>query len=407
MIVFLFPGQGSQQAKMGQSWVDHPSFDMVYEACKLLDRDLAALLLSTTEEDLTATHNTQLAVFLLSLVILDAVESTGLQPGLLAGHSLGEYSALVASGALTVESGLSLVLKRAEAMQQASKEGNQKMAALLGINYEKATFATRCTFNCWVANDNSFEQVVIAGNATDVDKATEHARSLGAKKVIELKVGGAFHTPYMASAMDKLKDALYQTEFKELDTPVIANLDAQPHQDNKEWPNLLLYQLTNVVRWRESMNYIAKQQPSVVVELGPGNVLATLAKKFFKNEPTEVLAVNSPNDISLLLKALTQKETKPFDNLSAEAPAISDKIVVAPTNGIFQPTEDLALVIQSPASNFHNRLSTTSLINVGDTLGTIAECEVVSPFSGLLKAFLVTPGERVTKGQPLAWISES
>lgn len=409
MIVFLFPGQGSQQAKMGESWKDHPSFEMVYEACNVLDRDLAKLLLSTQDEDLTATHNTQLAVFLLSLVILDAVESTGIEPMLVAGHSLGEYSALVASGGLTVESGLSLVLQRAEAMHKASQQAPQKMIALLGIDVEKATIATRSVFNCWVANDNSSDQVVIAGGAQEVTQAAEYAKQLGAKRAIELKVSGAFHTPYMALAKQDLEKAIYSTTFLELDTPVVANLDARPHQDASDWPMLLVHQLTNVVRWRESMNLIATCQPTVIAELGPGNVLSTLAKKVFKGEPVEILSIQTPADVNNLIQTITasqQQENSASAVINTENPGLTDKIVVAPSTGVFSPINNLSEIIQSPSSNFHKKQTTSLLISPGEPLGIVGETEVISPFAGVLKAFLVSPGDRVTKGQPLAWISK-
>ena len=201
VLVFTFPGQGSQRAGMGEPWVDHPSWEVVEEASAAADRDLARLLLHAPIDELTQTENAQLATTVLSLVVLDAVERIGLTPAACAGHSLGEYTALVASGALGFEHGIQLVVARGEAMARAGEEAPGTMAALLGIADDDAEAACmRAEGDVWVANYNAPGQVVIAGTVEAVERAGELAKGLGAKRVLPIQVSGAFHTPLMQGA---------------------------------------------------------------------------------------------------------------------------------------------------------------------------------------------------------------
>ncbi len=201
MLAFTFPGQGSQRSGMGHAWVDHPSWEVAAEASEIAGRDLTALLLEAPMEELTRTANAQLATFVMSLVVLDAVERLGLFPAACAGHSLGEYTALVASGALSLSDGTRLVIDRGEAMQTAADERPGTMAALIGIADDDAEAACqRAEDEVWVANYNAPGQVVIAGTAAGVATATDRAKELGARKVLPIPVSGAFHTQLMLPA---------------------------------------------------------------------------------------------------------------------------------------------------------------------------------------------------------------
>ncbi|HEX3567083.1 MAG TPA: ACP S-malonyltransferase, partial [Acidimicrobiales bacterium] len=181
MLAFTFPGQGSQRSGMGRAWVDHPSWEVTAEASETAGRDLTALLLDAPMEELTRTGNAQMATFVLSLVVLDAVERLGLSPAACAGHSLGEYTALVASGALSFADGTRLVMERGDAMQFAADEQPGTMAAMLGISDDDAEAACqRAEDDVWVANYNAPGQVVIAGTAQGVASASERAKELGA-----------------------------------------------------------------------------------------------------------------------------------------------------------------------------------------------------------------------------------
>ena len=209
VLAFTFPGQGSQRSGMGHAWVDHPSWEVAGEASEIAGRDLTALLLDAPMEELTRTANAQLATFVMSLVVLDAVERLGLTPGACAGHSLGEYTALVASGALSLSDGTSLVIERGDAMQEAADARPGTMAALIGIADDDAEAACqRAESDVWVANYNAPGQVVIAGTEEGIALATGHAKELGARKVLPIPVSGAFHTPMMLPARTRLRERL-------------------------------------------------------------------------------------------------------------------------------------------------------------------------------------------------------
>ena len=259
MLAFTFPGQGSQRSGMGHAWVEHPSWEVAAEASDIAGRDLTALLLDAPMEELTRTANAQLATFVMSLVVLDAVERLGLFPAACAGHSLGEYTALVASGALSLSDGTRLVIERGDAMQAAADERPGTMAALIGIADDDAEAACqRAEDEVWVANYNAPGQVVIAGTEQGVASATERAKELGARKVLPIPVSGAFHTQLMLPARARLRQTLDEVEFHSPEVPVMANVDARVHTDPAEWPALLSAQLCSPVRWRQTLEALGR-----------------------------------------------------------------------------------------------------------------------------------------------------
>ncbi|HEV2368693.1 MAG TPA: ACP S-malonyltransferase, partial [Acidimicrobiales bacterium] len=276
MLIFIFPGQGSQRPGMGSAWVDHPSWELVADATEAAGRDVARLLLAAEKDELTQTRNAQLATFTLSLVVLDAVERLGLEPAVCAGHSLGEYSALVASGAISFEDGVRLVSERGEAMQSAAEESPGTMAAVLGLDDDDVEAAClRAETSAWVANYNAPGQVVIAGSTDGVAAASTVAKEMGAKRAMALPVGGAFHTPLMEPARPRLRKALAEVTFHPLEVPVVANVDARIHDRAADWPSLLSAQLCSPVRWRQTVDSLAQTATSApaFVEVGPGGVL--------------------------------------------------------------------------------------------------------------------------------------
>src|SRR5918995_7338759 len=206
MLAFTFPGQGSQRPGMGRPWADHESWELVDEASEVAGRDVGKLLLDADVDELKDTRNAQLTTFVTSLMVLDAVERLGCEPGLCAGHSLGEYTALAATGSISFDEGVRLVVERAEAMHQAGLDQPGTMAAVLGLDDDDVEVACRrADADVWVANFNAPGQVVIAGSPEGVEAAAFHAKELGAKKVMPLQVSGAFHTPFMASARHRLR----------------------------------------------------------------------------------------------------------------------------------------------------------------------------------------------------------
>jgi len=294
----VFPGQGSQKAGMGAPWTATPSWSVVAAVSDVLHRDVGTLLLDADAATLQATRNAQVAAFALGLVLLDAARRADLSWSATAGHSLGEYTALVAAGVLTIDDAARLVGERAEAMQEAAHAEQGTMAAVLGLDHEAV--AACCAVaggGAWMANDNAPGQIVVAGTPGGVAAAAAAARERGAK-VVPLAVGGAFHTPLMARAQDRLDSALQQAPFADAACVVVANVDARPHQDGGEWPGLLAAQLCQPVRWREGLLCLERLGITRVIELGPGAVLAGMVKR---TVPAIALAsIGTPDDLAAL-----------------------------------------------------------------------------------------------------------
>jgi [acyl-carrier-protein] S-malonyltransferase len=371
---------------MGRPWVDHESWELVDEASEAVDRDVARLLLDADADELTQTRNAQLSTYVLSLVVLDAVERLGLEPSVAAGHSLGEYSALTAAGALDFADGVRLVAERGEAMQSAADERHGTMAAVLGLDDDKVEVACmRAASDVWAANFNAPGNVVIAGVPEAIDAASKIAKDLGASKVLPLKVGGAFHTPLMTPARDRLKKALAEVQFREMDIPVVANVDAIAHDDPADWPGLLGAQLCSPVSWRQSLHTLADRGIITIVELGPGTVLAGTVKRTL--DGTKAISVGTPDDLDTLLERIEGESAAAHHE--GEHLFMTERVVVSPAAGLFEPSPDL---------------DAGRPIEAGDLLGTVGGAEVRSPFSGRIEGVLAHLGERVMSRQPIAWL---
>src|SRR4029077_7201328 len=246
--------QGSQRPGMGRPWREHESWELVDEASDVAGRDVAKLLCDAAAEELRATRNAPLTTFVSSLMVLDAVERLGVEPSFCAGHSLGEYTALTATGALGFDEGVRLVCERADAMHQAGIENPGTMAAVLGLDDDLVEVACRrADSDVWVANFNAPGQVVIAGSPEGVAAAGGVAKELGAKKVMPLQVAGAFHTPFMAPARDQLRKAIAEANPRDTEVPVISNVDALAHNTGAAWSSLLSAQLSSPVRWKHCL----------------------------------------------------------------------------------------------------------------------------------------------------------
>jgi [acyl-carrier-protein] S-malonyltransferase len=307
VLVLTFPGQGSQRAGMGTPWRDHGSWSVIERLSDVVGRDVAQLLLDAEPEELRATRNAQLATYALSLVVLDAVRRGPLagfasdRIAAVAGHSLGEYTALVAAGAIDAEGGARLVYARGEAMQTAADANPGTMAAVLGLDLAEVAAACAEGDHAWVANDNTPGQVVVAGTAWGLERAGRAALRRGAKRVIPLQVGGAFHSPLMAPAQALLDEALAEVEFGPGSRPVVANVDARPHSAG--FGPLLSAQLCSRVRWRESLLTLAGMGGRLFVELGPGTELSGMVRRTLPD--TSRVNVASPDDLDELGRAVT------------------------------------------------------------------------------------------------------
>ena len=411
MLAFTFPGQGSQRSGMGHAWVEHPSWEVAAEASEIAGRDLTSLLLDAPMEELTRTANAQLATFVMSLVVLDAVERLGLFPAACSGHSLGEYTALVASGALSLADGTKLVIERGSAMQNAADERPGTMAALIGISDGDAEAACqRAEDEVWVANFNAPGQVVIAGTVQGIATATERAKELGARKVMPIPVSGAFHTQLMLLARTRLRRALDAVTFHSPEVPVVANVDARVHTDPTEWPSLLSSQLCSPVRWRQSLETLAGRGASVVAELGAGGVLTGLVRRTIPD--VRGVAVSVPADLDKLMDTVagTEEWTVTAPGHQGEHLYTSERVIVSPAPGVFEPDihlaalESTALAEATAAPGSGNGTEPGSRLSVGDRVGTVGLTDVRTPFDGVLVRWLAVRGERVVEGQPVAWI---
>ena len=311
MLVLIFPGQGSQRPGMGEPWRGHPSWELVGQISDVVGRDVAELLVGTGSDTLRATRNAQLATYALSLVALDAAmrgplgelgqDREDARIGAVAGHSLGEYTALVAAGALAPGTGASLVQARGEAMQVAAEANPGTMAAILGLELDDVVNACEETTGAWVANDNTPGQVVVAGTLAAVEEAGAAARRLGAKRVVPLQVGGAFHTPLMQPAQAPLDAALGGVDFRAPSCPVVANVDASGHLYG--FGSLLSAQLCSRVRWRESLLTLAGMGATLFIELGPGTELSGMVKRTVPDAARANVA--TPQDLDALAVALS------------------------------------------------------------------------------------------------------
>jgi len=291
---------------MGSAWTGTPSWALVDRASAVVRRDVAALLLDADAEELRATRNAQLTTFVASLVALDALRAAGLpEPDGAAGHSLGEYTALTAAGALAFEDGVRLVAARGEAMQAAADARPGTMAAVLGLDVAEVQSVCEGVDEAWVANDNAPGQVVVAGSAAGVEAAGVAAKERGARRVMPLPVGGAFHTPLMAAAAEGLRAALAGVALTDPRPPVVANVDAAPHGAGDDWQGLLADQLCRPVRWRPTLEHLgtaAGDGPLTLVEIGPGGVLTGMAKRTL---PTaRALTVSEPDHVEAVLAPL-------------------------------------------------------------------------------------------------------
>lgn len=284
MKAFIFPGQGTQFTGMCKDLYDTyvEARELCETANRLLGFRLTDIMFDGTTEDLKQTAVTQPAVFLHSVVAARLM--TTQKPDMVAGHSLGEYSALVACGALRFEDALMLVSQRAYAMQQACDMQEGTMAAILGLNDEKVEEVCRqITDNAdntvVTANFNCPGQVVISGTIAGIEKACELMKANGAKRALRLQVGGAFHSPLMKPAAQKLETAILKAEFHTPVCPVYQNVDAQPHTNPQQIRRNLLLQLTSPVLWTQSVKNMLSAGCTEFYEFGPGDVLKNLIRK--------------------------------------------------------------------------------------------------------------------------------
>ncbi len=309
---FTFPGQGSQFVGMGKDLADAfaPARHLFEEVEDALGQKLTTVMFEGPEADLTLTENAQPALMAVSLAIMRTLaEEFDVTPGrtaeFVAGHSLGEYSALAAAGALSVGDTARLLKRRGLAMQRAVPVGEGAMAALLGLNLEDARAVADAAAGdevCAAANDNADGQVVISGHKAAVERAIELAREKGARRAVLLPVSAPFHCALMQPAADEMAEALAEVRFEWPVVPVVANVTATAEDDPARLRELLVDQVTGLVRWRESVLYMGGEGVDTLVELGAGKVLTGLVRRI--NRDMTAVSVQTPEDMEAFAESL-------------------------------------------------------------------------------------------------------
>jgi len=290
----VFPGQGSQRPGMAAPWRDHPAAARWDEAGDILGFDVARLGTDADADELREPFACQVALFVHHAVLLEAIAAAGRAPLATAGHSLGEYDALLAAGALSFADGLRLVAVRARATQAAADANPGTMVACLG--YDEGVVADACEgTGAHVANDNAPGQVVVAGAPGALAALEERLAGAGRGRVVALDVGAAYHSPHMQPAVAPLSEALDAAAFADAAVPVVANVDALAHTAAGDWPDLLRRQVVTPVRWRESVGTMRGLGVEEVVELGASPVLTNLVKRIDRDLARRT--VTTPDDL--------------------------------------------------------------------------------------------------------------
>jgi [acyl-carrier-protein] S-malonyltransferase len=379
---------------MGLAWAD--STEIYGWASAVLGWDLTKMLRSGSADELRQTYVAQPAIFCVSVAALRALEEAGVRPEYVAGHSLGELSALVASGALSFEAGLTLVARRAEVMQRAADANPGSMSSVLGLSVEGVEMAVTEAAEggvLAVANDNAPGNVVVSGEWPALERLPVAAKELGAKRVMPLNVGGAFHSPLMAPAADAFRSFLAAAPLSDCSVPLVANATAQPTTSAAELRELLGRQLTGRIRWTESVRRLADLGVDTIVEVGPGTVLAGLVKRTVKG--VRVLPAGDAAEVAAVVDALRQESegVATSDGNQGEVVVLPERFAVSPGHGRFYPAVPTRYTDEGP------------YVEAGDLLGEVRNgansMPVRSPFRGWLMTHLAWEGELVTPGQIL------
>jgi [acyl-carrier-protein] S-malonyltransferase len=381
---------------------DEAAGDLYQWASACLGWDLAETLRTASPDELRQTYIAQPAIFCVSVAALRALEAAGVaRPAYVAGHSLGEFSALVAAGALSFEAGLLLVARRAEAMQRAADARPGSMSSVLGLSAEGVEMAVEATAQdqvLAVANDNAPGNVVVSGEWTALERLPAAAKELGARRAVPLNVGGAFHSPLMAPAVQVFQPHLAAAPLRDPAIPVVANATAEPVTSADELRELLARQLTGRVRWTESVRRMVALGVDTFIEVGPGTVLSGLIKRSV--EGTRVLSAADAEGVAAVVDALrvqsdgdTAKADVAKGEDQGEVVVLPERFAVSPGHGRFYPVTPSRFNDERP------------YVEPGDLLGEVrngaASIPVRSPFRGWVMAHLAWEGELVTPGQIL------
>jgi [acyl-carrier-protein] S-malonyltransferase len=303
LVAFCFPGQGSLAVGMGREVAEAvpEALDVFERSSAAAGLDLQRLCFGASEEELVETEVQQPALVATSLAVLAAIRARGIKPDFVVGHSVGEFAALAAAGAIKVEEAVALVRERGLAMAEAARSNPGSMAAILGLDDEVVERICRRILNVWPANYNCPGQIVVSGENLAVDEACATAEEEGARRAVRLRVSGAFHSPLVARAADRLRPALDRVKFAEPTAPFMSTVTARIESAKRMGP-LLVEQLTAPVRFTQAAQALIKDGAHTFVEVGPGNVLAGLVKRIDRSVKT--ISVATPEEIDKLEETL-------------------------------------------------------------------------------------------------------
>ena len=304
LVAFCFPGQGSLAVGMGREIAEAvpEAMDVFERGSNAADLDLRRLCFEANEEELVETEVQQPALVATSLAVLEAIKKRGIKADFVVGHSVGEFAALAAAGAMKIEEAIALVRERGLAMAEAAKKNPGSMAAILGLDDETVERICRRILNVWPANYNCPGQVVVSGENPAVDEACDVAERGGARRAVKLRVSGAFHSPLVARAADRLRPALDRVRFAEPVAPFMSTVTARIETAKRVGP-LLVEQLTAPVRFSQAAQALLKEGVQAWVEVGPGNVLAGLVKRIDGDANT--ISVATPEGLDRLEETLS------------------------------------------------------------------------------------------------------
>jgi len=298
-VAFLYPGQGSQQPGMGADLLTDPEVSDLCDKCaSAADIDLRHLLTSAGDDELRLTQNAQPALCFVGLGLTVLLRRRGFEPAAAAGHSVGEYTALAVSGAVTVPQVIKAVVERGKAMAEAAPAGTSSMAAVLGLDSPAVEVALAGMNDAWPANYNTPTQTVIAGTTAGLEAATKRLQAAGAKRVLPLNVSAAFHTPLMAPAAERLRAALDRIEWRTPRIPVMANLTGRPHQGGDRIPQVMEMQLRSPVRWAACVSMLVELGCDSFIEVGPKRALTGMMRELAPN--AAAAAAGTPDAVSQL-----------------------------------------------------------------------------------------------------------
>jgi len=303
LVAFCFPGQGSLEVGMGREIASAvPEAMDVFERASLASGlDLRHLCFEGPEEELVQTEVQQPALVATSLAVLAAIKTRGIKPDFVVGHSVGEFAALASAGAIKVEDAVTLVRERGLAMAEAARKNPGSMAAILGLDDEVVERICRRILNVWPANYNCPGQIVVSGEDPAVEEACDAAEQEGARRAVKLRVSGAFHSPLVARAADRLRPALDRVKFVEPTAPFMSTVTARI-EDAKRMRPLLVEQLTAPVRFTQAAQALVREGVHTFVEIGPGNVLSGLVRRIDRNAKT--ISVSTPEALDKLEETL-------------------------------------------------------------------------------------------------------